>query len=336
MCTVVNGGGEEAEDVSEQHGRMETWAVMRRVILEQRLTAPWRVAELARRRRRRQGWERDRLVIVAMDHPGRRVVAAGGDPWAMANRAELLRRTAHVLMQPGVDGLLATPDILEDLFVLNDWMVAQGGPDFLAEKVLVGSMNRGGLADAVFELDDFVTAYTAEAIAEMGLDAGKLLLRMDPKAPESARTLRYCAEAVEDLARRRLPVFLEPLAIPQTTDGLVRLVGVASALGSTSAGRWLKLPMVDDFARVADATTCPILLLGGNRPGSTQQLLRNIDSCLRAGDNVRGVMIGRGVLYPQDGSDPAQAAAALAACVHGWMTQEVIPWPDQLFTRSAG
>ncbi|WP_051663346.1 Cgl0159 family (beta/alpha)8-fold protein [Alicyclobacillus macrosporangiidus] len=315
---------------------MHTWRVIRSVILEQRLEAPGRVAELARKRPRRQGWSRDRLVMVAMDHPGRRVLAAGGDPWAMANRAELLRRTAHVLMQPGVDGLLATPDIMEELLILNDWMVARGGPDFLAGKVLVGSMNRAGLAETVFELDDFVTAYTAEAIADSGLDAGKLLLRLDPNAPESARTLGYCAEAINDLARRGLPVFLEPLSIPQDTDGLVRLVGVATAIGHTSAGRWLKLPMAENFARVAEATTCPILLLGGGRPGSPEALLRRVEACLRTGDNVRGVMIGRGVLYPEDGSDPVDTALALAACVHGTAMQEGIPWPDQLFTRSAG
>jgi hypothetical protein len=299
------------------------------IVLDYRLHRPEYVYELAMQRHRRAHWESaEGLVILAVDHPARRVVSASGQEWAMANRADLLRRSIRVLMQPGMDGLLGTPDLIEELLVLNDWVSSQGGPDFLAKKVLVGSMNRGGLAQTVFELDDFVSAYTPERIEKMGLDAGKLLLRMDPNSPDSAQTLRYCFEAIERLSVRDLPVFLEPLAVPQTTDDLVRLVGVASALGSTSVGRWLKLPMAADFERIARATTCPILLLGGQTPGNTEGLLSSIRRCLEAGDNVRGMMIGRGVLYPQHGMDAAECAARVVACVHNRAVEEVQTWAN--------
>ena len=98
----------------------------------------------------------------------------------MADRVDVLRRISNILMKPGIDGLLASPDIMEEIFLVNHWVTQQGGPDFLDGKVLIGSINRGGLAGTVFELDDFVTAYTAEAIVDMNLDGGKMLFRLNP------------------------------------------------------------------------------------------------------------------------------------------------------------
>ena len=80
-------------------------------------------------------------------------------PLAMADRADLLDRLVLALSRPGVNGVLGTPDVLEDLLLLGA----------LDSKVVVGSMNRGGLAGTVFELDDRFTAYDAGAIAGRGL-----------------------------------------------------------------------------------------------------------------------------------------------------------------------
>ncbi len=287
-----------------------------KVIGQMRLEQPHLPSKLAQHRKQRQNWSTDRLVFLAIDHPARRVVAAGGDKWAMADRADLLRRTALVLSQPEIDGILATPDIIDELFYLNEWVVTHGGDDFLAEKILIGSMNRAGLADTTFELDDFITAYTAKQIRKLRLDGGKLLFRLDPNSDASSKTIRYCVDALNQLSDENLPVFLEPIAIPATTDDLVRLVGVSSAMGYTSEGRWLKLPMGEDFERVAKSTTCPIVLLGGSNPGSPEELFQLVNRCLAAGENVRGLMIGRGILYPTDGSDPVAVAKKLAEIVH--------------------
>ena len=63
------------------------------------------------------------------------------------------------LSRPGVDGVLGTADIIEDLLLLGA----------LDDKVVIGSMNRGGLAGTVFEIDDRFTGYDAAAIARDGL-----------------------------------------------------------------------------------------------------------------------------------------------------------------------
>ena len=47
--------------------------------------------------------------------------------------------------------MLGTPDVIDDLLLLGA----------LEDKVVIGSMNRGGLQRAAFELDDRFTAYRA-------------------------------------------------------------------------------------------------------------------------------------------------------------------------------
>lgn len=298
------------------------------MIVEARLRDPDGPHRMAQVRRPPRSWETRRLLLVAADHPARRTVAAGSQAWAMANRADLLRRVARVLMQPFVDGVLATPDVLEELYLVNAWAMEHGGPDFLQDKILIGSMNRGGLSDTVFEFDDFVSAYSTQALLDQHLDAGKLLLRLAPDHPDSAKTLQYVAAALASLDEAHLPVFLEPIPVPLSVDDLVKLVGVASALGPTSRRRWLKVPMITPFERIARATTCPLVLLGGADTDAFDVLVERVSHCLDAGPNVRGVLMGRSVLYPPDHRDPREVMARLAALIHGEGLPEVVSWPN--------
>lgn len=157
---------------------------------------PEAVAEAAARRVRRPLLgDSGRLMIVAADHPARGALGVGDRRMAMANRAELLERLCIALSRPGVDGVLATADILEDLLLLG----------VLDGKVVMGSMNRGGLAGASFEMDDRFTGHRGEDIARLRFDAGKLLLRIDYDDPGSLTTLESTARAIDDMAARQLP-----------------------------------------------------------------------------------------------------------------------------------
>ena len=210
--------------------------------------------------------DRGRLMLIAADHPARGALRAGDRPLAMADRADLLDRLVLALSRPGVDGVLGTADILEDLLLLGA----------LEGKVVIGSMNRGGLAGTVFEIDDRFTGYDAEAIAGAGFEGGKMLLRIDPDDPATAATLEACADAVNDLAGHRLMAMVEPF-ISHRVDGrvrndlsaeaVIRAIAIAAGLGTTSAYTWLKLPVVDDMDAVMAATTLPALLLGGEVAG---------------------------------------------------------------------
>ncbi|MGW7496913.1 Cgl0159 family (beta/alpha)8-fold protein, partial [Streptomyces luteogriseus] len=246
---------------------------------------------------------RGRLMIVAADHPARGALGVGDRRLAMANRADLLERLCTALSRPGVDGVLATADILEDLLLLG----------VLDDKVVMGSMNRGGLAGASFEMDDRFTGHRAEDIARLRFDAGKLLLRIDYDDPGSLTTLESTARAIDAMAERRLPLFVEPF-ISRRVDGtlrndlsaeaVTRSVAIASGLGGTSAYTWLKLPVTDnpdDMAEVLETSTLPVVLLGGEVGEDQEGAYERWRKALRL-PTVQGMVVGRSLLYPAGGS----------------------------------
>src|SRR4051794_31116396 len=162
------------------------------LLIEARIRRPGAIARAAAERRRPASLFGDhgKLMIIAADHPARGALHVGADPMAMGNRAGLLDRICTALARPGVNGVLGTPDILEDLLLLG----------VLDDKVVIGSMNRGGLAGTSFEIDDRFTAYDADSIAGSGFEGGKMLLRIDPADAGTASTLESCAKAVSGLA----------------------------------------------------------------------------------------------------------------------------------------
>jgi hypothetical protein len=60
-----------------------------------------------------------RLLLVAADHPARGALGVRSETMAMASRPELLERLATALTRPGVDGVLGTPDILDELLLMG-------------------------------------------------------------------------------------------------------------------------------------------------------------------------------------------------------------------------
>lgn len=278
-----------------------------------RATRPEEIERAAARRQRRGlPGEGERLLIIAADHPARGSLGVRDRPLAMASRPDLLDRLQTALARPGVDGILASPDVLEDLLLLGA----------LEEKLAFGSMNRGGLQGSVFELDDRFTGFDAAAIDAMRLDGGKMLCRIDPADHATVTTLESCAHAVTDLARRRLLAMVEPFWAARTEagvlrndlspDAVIRSISVAQALGTTSAYTWLKIPAVAEMERVMAATTLPALLLGGDPP-DIDAAYADWDRALRL-PGVRGLVIGRALLYPPD-DDVAAAVDGAAALV---------------------
>ena len=185
-----------------------------------------------------------RLMIVAADHPARGALAVGSRPTAMNSRTDLLDRLRAALADPGVDGVLATSDILDDLVLLGA----------LEDKVVFSSMNRGGLAGAQFELDDRMTAATAAATAAARMNGGKMLCRIDLGYPGTVATLETCARAIDDLASHGLIAMLEPFMSTRvdgkvrndlSADAVIKSIHIGQGLGSTSAYTWMKLPVVD-------------------------------------------------------------------------------------------
>ena len=280
-----------------------------------RYRAPNTIPELFTKRRRRELVQGDgRLLIVAADHPARGALGVGPDPLAMANRNDLLRRLVVALARPGVDGVLGTPDILEDLAILGA----------LEGKIAVGSMNRGGLRGSVFEMDDRYTGYDVDSIVESRLDAAKLLVRVNLSDAATARTLEETARAVTEAARSQLPILLEPfmsrwaddrIVNDLSTEAVVTSVAIAAGLGASSAYSWLKLPVIPDMERVMEAATLPTLLLGGDSDGDPESTFASWEAAL-ALPGVHGLVVGLTLLYPPDG-DVVGAVDTAATLVHG-------------------
>ena len=285
-----------------------------RALIEERVFKPEAFTDaLTSRRRRTVAGHDGRLVIIAADHTSRGKISLGSNPLAMADRFTLLDRLVRCLAMPEVDGVLASADVLEELA----WLGA------LDDKLAIGTMNRGGIIGATWELDDRITAYDVDHVESMGLDGGKTLIRIDYTDPAVARTIETVARVTTELADRGLMALVEPLpylkdssggAILDTSDdALIKVVAIASGLGSSSAYTWLKIPASARMTEIAGATTLPILMLGGEPGGNPDAIFDLWKDSMRE-PNVRGVVAGRTLLYPND-NDPEGAVRRANAAV---------------------
>ncbi len=269
-------------------------------IVDARVNDPGAIAAAAARRVRAASplGDHGKAMIIAADHPARGANGVGGDPAAMADRFELLDRLCTALERPGVTGVLATADILEDLLLLG----------VLDGKSVFGSMNRAGLAGSVFEIDDRFTGYDAETIAAMGFDGGKMLTRIALDDPATPAALERSARAVDELNDRRLIAMVEPfLSIWQdgrirndlSPEAVIKSITIASGLGRRSAYTWLKLPVVAEMERVMASATLPAVLLGGEVKDA-EAAFASWGRALKL-PTVQGLVVGRSLLYPSDG-----------------------------------
>lgn len=269
-------------------------------LLDERATAPDRALAVLRSRRRRPLLRDGRLFIVAADHTARGMLGVGSEPFVMADRRRLLEALLVSLAHPGVDGVLGSADVIEELALLGA----------LDDKLVFGTMNRGGIMGASWELDDRMTAYDPAAIQDFGLDGGKVLLRLADDDAGTAPTLEACARAVSEMGRRRLPIMVEPLPYHRDAQGrarllddedaLLRAVAIGAGLGSSSSYNWLKVPAGKDPARMLATTTLPALILGGAPGPDPEATYASWERAMEV-PNVRGLVVGRALLFPSDG-----------------------------------
>jgi DhnA family fructose-bisphosphate aldolase class Ia len=274
---------------------------------------PGRIKRLLVARRKRELLGPDgKLMIIACDHPARGALSAAGKANAMASRTDLLDRLVTALTRPGVDGLLATADIAEDLLMLG----------VLEEKLVIASMNRGGLQGATFEMDDRNTGYDVQGTFDAGFEGAKMLLRIDLEDPATVATLERCGEAVSALNRAELIAMVEPFMSTRfggkiindlSAEAVIKSIHIAQGLGASSAYTWMKLPVVHEMERVMDATTLPTLLLGGDPDSAPDETYAAWQAAL-ALPSVRGLVVGRTMLYPAD-NDVANAVDTAVSLV---------------------
>lgn len=279
---------------------------------------------------RKQALPADRpLVLAAADHNARMISEYRGDPLAFCCRQEYLARLMRMLESPYVDGVEASPDVMEALMLLNDLRLSRGQPDVLSGKMLIGTANRGGLKGAVWELDDFCSGFTLERMQRLRLDGAKFMLRVDLDDERSKRAMEYCTDLVNRAAAADFPVFIEMLMVKRVDGNIVlqtdtlslcRSVGVAAALGSSAMQKWLEVPRSPDYAQVAQATMCPLLVVPDESETEPLDIVAEYTRERDMADNVCGILLGRNILY--HANDPYPLAHAVGLAWHEGMSPQ--------------
>ncbi|MFW6156603.1 MAG: Cgl0159 family (beta/alpha)8-fold protein, partial [Armatimonadota bacterium] len=101
----------------------DVWATL----CEMRASDPNAILAHAHHRKQRRELTHDgKLVILAADHPARMVVDVSDEDGQIGDRRDYLARIMRVLQGSNVDGVMGTPDIIEDLMGLDALMMDGG------------------------------------------------------------------------------------------------------------------------------------------------------------------------------------------------------------------
>jgi DhnA family fructose-bisphosphate aldolase class Ia len=274
-----------------------------------------------------------RLLLLAADHPGRGLISLGDDALRLADRRDYLARLVRVLLGGAFDGVMGTPDVLEELCIIQQILRENNGPAFLDGKIFVASANRGGVIGSEFEMDDTFTAFTADRAKHLGCDALKVSLKLDLESKGSGRTLEHIASFIGRCNDAAMPVFLECCPVSRGQGGhyetvfeieaFAQALCIASALGETSTRTWLRVPYFEGLERALAAVSLPVVIQGGPPRAGVADLLREVEGFMRSCPTVRGVMMGRPILFPGD-DDPLAVAAAIETVVRRGVPAEAL------------
>ena len=301
-------------------------------ICEIKVNTPEIITSESISRKRRKNITKDgKLLLLATDHNARMITDYDGDIVRMGNRHEWLSSIVRILTCNEIDGLEGTPDIFEDLLILNYLSKKSTGIDFLGNKLMIGTVNRGGLKGTSWEMDDQCTCFTVERIADLRLDGVKFMFRIDIDDDRSGKTIKYCSDIVNQSTKKGLPIFIESLYVHKTSTGysidtttinLVKINGVASALGNSASMKWLEIPFNNNFERVAISTTCPILALPNGVARKALDVVQEYYIDKGVARNIRGMLLGTNVLLPVD-EDPLYLASAIGKIWHKNLAPEI-------------
>jgi DhnA family fructose-bisphosphate aldolase class Ia len=242
-------------------------------------------------------------LILAADHRARGVVT-------MERYGDYVDALAQAL--PACDGVLATAQPLTDLKAAGHF--TPGQRTYL-------SINRTGLANSAFELDDRLVASVARAATD-GWTGIKHMTRIDMSDPMTSPALELLGQVLEQCTSAGLEALIEPLVwrdgqVDRATDAIVFAAVVAHDMGAPL----LKVPVPlaapgverqRAVARVVASVGVPVLFLGGPiGTAGRSSVLEEVHDVMNGGGG--GMAIGRTVY--QD-ADPAEMAGLIAAVIH--------------------
>lgn len=179
----------------------------------------------------------------------------------------------------------------------------------------------GGSANLPFPRTPMQCLYTPEDAVRVGADA--MLCMGYPGSATNEGTLTYLAKLCAEAEKYQLPIGAEMLPYgfekPKDKDGnpidtrTVELMSFACRQGADYGADFIKAEFVggDEFKTVTDNCYAPILVLGGSKAKSEEEMFANIRAAIDAGS--KGIIMGRNIVRHEN---IANICEAIAAIVH--------------------
>ena len=232
--------------------------------------------------RLRRFFRHKRAVIIPMDHP-----MYGGPVPGLEDPLNLIRMIANT----EADGVLVSP-----------WLIARA-PECLGQVAFAARLD-GGNSKLGKRVDQACNVATVEQVLRYGAEMVAINVFVGGEnEPEMLLKLGETAAACETWG---VPLLAE--MIPATElehhygrqeargENLSDPVAVASRMGAEYGGDLIKTIYSGDqqeFARLVQTTTVPILVAGGPKTGSDIEFLSMVKACMEAG--AAGITMGRNV-----------------------------------------
>ena len=223
--------------------------------------------------------------------------------------------------------MMPSPDLKDPGHVIRE-AVAGGADGFLTTYGIIKAFQIDfGNAGIIMRADGGISAlrkpmnplsllYTPEDAVRVGADA--MLCMGYPGSTDNEHTLEYLANLCAEAEKLNIPVGAEMLPYGfEKHEGIdtrsVENMSFACRQGAELGADFIKAEFVggERFREVVDGCYAPILVLGGGKAKSEEEIFANIRGALDAG--AKGIIMGRNIYRHEN---IAAVCAAIAAIVH--------------------
>ena len=232
-----------------------------------------------------------RCVLVAMDHGGFMGAAPGWEDPSVAIQA---------VIKGGADAVMTTFGVVQHY---HKYLKGR------TSLVLSTTLSQPEMTN------------TVEAATSLGADALKLFITMDGTNDGASLQGLWsaslaCASHGIPLLAEMFPVKSDKISNPTSKE----VVGKYARMGAEFGADIIKTFYTGDgqsFKEVTSGCFAPILILGGNRTETDLELLKTIETSVKAGGG--GVAVGRNIWQNKD---PERITRAIVRVVHEGLTAE--------------
>jgi len=174
----------------------------------------------------------------------------------------------------------------------------------------------GGISSLRKPMDRLDLLYSAEDAVRVGADA--MLCMGYPGSTDNEHSLKYLAKLCADGEKFGLPIGAEMLPFGfEKHEGIdtrsIDNIKFACRQGAELGADFIKTEFVgkDDFIGVTESCFAPILVLGGSKAKSEEEIFLDIKSALEAG--AKGIIMGRNIYRH---SNIARFCEAISIVIH--------------------